>query len=83
MREVDLILSGVLLGQERAIRQRRGEIYSLGQLLMIATHAPKTFPKPAAFLDGRRQHGSSDAELSAYFAGRVAQRHAAASSKGA
>tara|TARA_R110000868_G_scaffold369682_3_gene633069 strand:- start:3784 stop:4032 length:249 start_codon:yes stop_codon:yes gene_type:complete len=77
LREVDLILSGVLLGQERAMRQRRGEIYSLGQLVMIATHAPKQFPKPTAFLDGRRRHGSSDAELSAYFAGRVAQRQAA------
>tara|TARA_R110000737_G_scaffold210648_2_gene228299 strand:+ start:1389 stop:1589 length:201 start_codon:yes stop_codon:yes gene_type:complete len=65
------------------MRQRRGEIYSLGQLIMIATHAPKTFPKPTAFLDGRRLQGSSDAELSAYFAGRVAHRRAAASTPGA
>ncbi|PJE32672.1 hypothetical protein [Pseudooceanicola marinus] len=66
----------MLLGQERAARQRRGEIYSLGQLVMIATHSPKTFPKPDEFIDRRRRRGSADAEIRAYFAERVATHRA-------
>ncbi|MGI3164977.1 hypothetical protein [Pseudooceanicola sp. 200-1SW] len=66
----------MLLGQERAARQRRGEIYSLGQLVMIATHSPKTFPKPDEFIDRKRRRGSADAEIRAYFTGRAATRRA-------
>ncbi|MBR9765337.1 MAG: hypothetical protein GYB53_17910 [Rhodobacteraceae bacterium] len=76
LRQIDLVLSGVLLGQERAARQRRGEIYSLGQLVLVAFNDPKKFPRPDAFLDGRRKRGSSGMEIRAYFQGRIAQTRA-------
>lgn len=54
------------------MRRRRGEVYALGQLVMIATHSPKKFPRPDAFLDRRPAPRSSDDEVRAYFRARIA-----------
>lgn len=73
LRQIDLVLSGVLLGQERALRQQRAATYSLGQLVLLAVNTPKAFPKPEAFLRGKTPRGSSDAEIRAYFQHRIAR----------
>lgn len=62
------VLNARMKRHEMQINQRRAEIYALGQLMMVAQHKPKKFPRPEEFMGkSKRRAGSSDAEIRAYF----------------